>query len=619
MKKTSLLMSLALGTAISVFAAEPVKVAFTPVANPTGDPEQPFPVYLAYGQELWGDYNNDGKLDRFLVGGNGNQHFYLYKNEGSFFSRVDAGITPLGNAAAVLLDADNDGNLDILIAGKDGENNNHNELWLNQGAAGEYAFVKDETFPNFGICDHEGQSRCNFMIAFDYDNDGWSDIMLTGFVGDGEGGEWVAKLYKNSYGYFQEVEMPVNGEAAFRPIVKGSVQAADINGDGYVDILLSGEDANEEYRTLTTIYYNNGDGTFREIEDPGIFQGQNRGTTFAIDIDNDGLMDIVEMGDNEDYGHDIGDGRKRVANIYHNQGDESFFMQIPAASSGLLEMRAMPSVGDVNNDGYSDILVTGGWEDDFTHLFYNNGDETFTSEFFPRELNGRDGVASLVDFDGDGALDVSIEGWCDDWHNVLLLNEWADGLARPQAPTAPTNFVVTQDGDDVVLSWNKSTDDTTPSDALRYNIYVQAKTAEDDGFLFTYAYAPVDIETGFLRSTGKPHLISGTTITMKGFNIDDYNFGVQAVDNGWLSSAFTRSSIASSINNAAFSSIIVRAENKQIALENADECTYSVYDLNGRTLAKDINASSSVGVEKGIYIVKIAGTNLNEVRKVIVR
>ena len=617
MKKKNLLLTMALGAAISVSAIEPVTVNFNAIPNPTGDPENGFPIYIAYGQELWGDYDNDGKLDRFLIGGQGDPHFYLYKNEGSSFSLVETDITPLQAATAVLLDADNDGNLDIIIAGKDFDGDNHNELWRNTGADGGYTFELDETFTNFAICDHEFQSRCNFMVAADYDNDGWVDIMAIG-----HDGEWSTKIYKNNYGYFEEVYHPVDdgfGRSGLRRLVRGSIQVADFNNDGYVDIVISGEDQDDEinWATVTTVYFNNGNGSFREIADPSVFSGQNRGTTFAVDVNNDGYMDIVEMGDNNEIGRDIGDGRKRIAHIYINNKNETFAAPIVASDNGIHEMRAMPAVGDVNNDGYSDILVTGGWEDNFSHLFYNNGDNTFTGTFLPREYNGRDGVISLVDFDGDGALDISLEGWCDDWHNVLLLNDWADGLARPQAPTAPTNFTAVQEGEDIIFTWNKSTDDTTPADAIRYNIYIQAKEAEADGYVYTYTYAPADIATGFLKSTGKPNLISGTTIRMKDLILDNYKFGVQAIDNGWLASAFTIYSPGTGIAATELSNVIVSAENGQISLVNAEEITFSVYNLNGQIIAENVSAASSVSVGQGVYVVKIAGVDSVEVRKVI--
>jgi len=63
----------------------------------------------------WGDYDNDGDLDLFIVGANGNS--LLYQNQGGgVFSRAGEGISVGGNALdAVFVDYDNDGDLDLSV------------------------------------------------------------------------------------------------------------------------------------------------------------------------------------------------------------------------------------------------------------------------------------------------------------------------------------------------------------------------------------------------------------------------------------------------------------------------------------------------------------------------
>jgi hypothetical protein len=67
----------------------------------------------------WGDYDNDGDLDLFILGPNGNS--YLYQNQGSgTFTRVAAGTGDYGGGHdACFVDHDNDGDLDLAITRED--------------------------------------------------------------------------------------------------------------------------------------------------------------------------------------------------------------------------------------------------------------------------------------------------------------------------------------------------------------------------------------------------------------------------------------------------------------------------------------------------------------------
>ena len=89
MKIRKLLSTMALSAIVAsnALATEPVKVEWgDPVKQPWGDPSDPEGAnvcsWFQWGQDLWFDYNNDGYMDRFVIGGKHEDlgHAYLFRN-----------------------------------------------------------------------------------------------------------------------------------------------------------------------------------------------------------------------------------------------------------------------------------------------------------------------------------------------------------------------------------------------------------------------------------------------------------------------------------------------------------------------------------------------------------
>ena len=109
-----------------------------------------------------------------------------------------------------------------------------------------------------------------------------------------------------------------------------------------------------------------------------------------------------------------------------------------------------------------------------TRVFYNYGDNTFALGGVPSEITERCGAINLVDINGDGTLDVASFGWQNDWKNAYAFNDLSkSNIQENTAPAAPTNLKVESMDGKVILTWSKATDDHTPQEALRYNVYVK--------------------------------------------------------------------------------------------------------------------------------------------------
>jgi hypothetical protein len=250
----------------------------------------------------WADFDNDGWLDVYIGHESwaaGTHPCELYRNnrDGTFTEiAASAGVAHVGFIKGVAAgDYDNDGLPDLYLSDRGGRNVLfHNDGSMRFSNASKAAGV-DEALSSFPAW------------FFDYDNDGWLDLFVSGFqwssVGDGCADYLglphkasMPRLYRNrGDGTFANV----TAEAGLnRLLLTMGSNYGDLDNDGWLDMYLgTGE---PDYRGLTPnrAFRNDGGRRFQDVTTSGGFGNIQKGHGVAFgDLDNDGDQDIwVTMG-----------------------------------------------------------------------------------------------------------------------------------------------------------------------------------------------------------------------------------------------------------------------------------------------------------------------------------
>jgi hypothetical protein len=343
------------------------------------------------------DYDNDGWPDIFLVNGTTlegfpkgqepTSHLYHNNHDGTFTDVTKkAGVALTGWGQGVCAgDYDNDGWVDLYVTFW-----GHNILLHNNG---DSTFTDVTKKSGLWHDDVRWSTGCAFV---DYDRDGHLDLFVAHYVdldlantptpGSRTSCQWKglavmcgprglkgthSSLYHNNGdGSFSDVS-DKSGVANTEPYYCFTALTGDFDGDGWPDIYVSCDS------TPSMLFHNNRNGTFSEI---GVAAGvafnedgreQAGMGAHAVDYDGDGWLDIIKTNFSDD-----------TATLYHNNGDGTFTDVTLAAGLGAnTQFLGWGTLFvDVDNDGWPDLFMANG------HVYPEIEGKSLSASFRQRKI-----------------------------------------------------------------------------------------------------------------------------------------------------------------------------------------------------------------------------------------
>jgi hypothetical protein len=356
-----------------------------------------------------GDFNNDGLADIYFTGNQVSCKLYLNKGDFKFDDVTDTAKVN-GNGrwcrGVAVIDINNDGLQDIYVCAtiSPDPGQRQNLLYVNQGLNQQGIPVFKEMAAEYGLNDSSYSTMASF---FDYDNDGDLDVYITVNEMDQDNNPSVyrpkitngsapstGRLYRNDWNAKLNHPFFTNVTKQAGVTIEGyghSTTIADFNQDGWKDIFVA-----NDFISNDLLYINNHDGTFADKAASYFKHTSANGMgQDVIDMNNDGLADVVEMDmDPED------NYRKKLLmsgyNYQNYNNNDSFGYQYQYVRN-TLQLNRGPRVGkgdsigdpifgdvgywsgisstdwswaplvqDFDNDGFRDIIVTNGFPKDLT-------------------------------------------------------------------------------------------------------------------------------------------------------------------------------------------------------------------------------------------------------------
>ena len=359
-----------------------------------------------------GDVNGDGYAD-VIVGANGYSastgRAYIYYGGASMNNVADVIMTGeaannnFGYSVSTAGDVNGDGYADVIVGA----------YYYNSGQGRAYIYYGGSNMNNIADVTMTGEAANNnfgysVSTAGDVNGDGYADIIVGA---DGYSSMGRAYVYIQSMTGPDIPDLSMTGEVSNNNFGYSVANAGDVNGDGYADIIV-GADGYSSNTGRAYIYY--GGASMNNVADVTM-TGEAIGNHFgysvstAGDVNGDGYADVIVGA----YGYSSSTGRAYI--FYGGASMDNVADVIMTGEAGNNDFgTSVSTAGDVNGDGYADVIVGASGYSTTTgraYIYYggssmnNVADVTMTGEaisYFGIS------VSTAGDVNGDGYADVIV-------------------------------------------------------------------------------------------------------------------------------------------------------------------------------------------------------------------
>ncbi len=368
-----------------------------------------------------GDVNGDG-FDDIIIGATDFDDFaanigrvYIYHGGLNINTEPDIILTGenvsflFGSSVSTAGDVNGDGYDDVVI-GAPGASSNSGKAYIYFGGIAMNN-VADVVLPQSNSYFAGGGGK-SVSTAGDFNGDGYSDVIVGEYRYASFSDQGRAFIYYGGAVMDNTPDVTFTGEAVNNYFGYSVCSAGNVNGDEYDDIIIGAFRNGNNYTGKAYIFFGNGnDDNTADVTFTGLEVQNNFGASVSTagDVNGDGFSDVIIGA----YGYNNSRGR---AEIYF--GGESMdnvadvFMN--GEVTGINSAIQVSGLGDVNGDGYSDVVVGSDFGNNTgrANIFYgglqmdNVADQVLngenTSDYFG------EAATSAGDVNGDGYSDIII-------------------------------------------------------------------------------------------------------------------------------------------------------------------------------------------------------------------